>query len=124
MESQNIFKDKINSGDISFPASKVELFSLLDRYVEISKINDTPEKLIEEFKESLIKIQKYKSEKDGGTYISRIKGVVKTSANKKLNDIVFAWYGVDLITYSIQRLIVDGKIKLVGKKIYLINQER
>lgn len=122
MKSQDFFKEQIKDGIIGVPKNENETINLLDRYFEISKIKDEPTKRIEEYKNNFLKVQKYKSTKDGGAYISTIKSGLNTLANKKLNDVVFAWYGVDLTTYAIQRLIVDGKIKLIGKKVYLINQ--
>ena len=119
MKSQEIFKGKIHKGEITIPSDTVELVSLLDRYMDISKMNDHPKHLIEKYNLAFIQAQKYKSRSCGGAYISAIKQALKTSANKNLNDIVLAWYGVDLMTYTIQQLIVEEKIKLKGKKVYL-----
>lgn len=123
MKSQEIFKGKIHKGEISLPKDTVELVSMLDRYLDISEINDHPHELVEQFKISFIQAQKYKKMKCGGAYISAIKQALGTAANNNLNKIILAWYETDLITYAIQQLIIDEKIKLKGKKVYLTEAE-
>ena len=55
-------------------------------------------------------------------YISRIKEGVLNGKNKKFNNAYKVIYGVDAITRIIQKLIVEKKIKVIGKKIYLIGE--
>lgn len=121
MKSQDEFKMRIYKGDIPIPRDSVGLVSLLDRYLSISKIGHYPDGEIEGFKFAILQAQKYKAAKCGGAYISAIKQAVSTQGNSELNEIVTAWLGIDLMTHALQRLVVEGEIKIKGKRVYLKN---
>lgn len=119
MKPVEIFKSKILSGDIKIPVDEISLISLMDRYSVASSADYDLENKVDKIKDSIITVHGYNAKPDGGCYISSIRRVVIGKSTSVLNGVVQSVYGVDLITYCIQRLIVDGKIRLVGKKVFM-----
>lgn len=122
MSLQNKFKELIYQGEIEMPANNSELTTLLERYAIVSNFKGDICAQMEDFKALILLAHKQKSMGKAGCYISAIKTRTSGISNTKLKVAVRALYDVDLMTHSIQRLVADGKIKVNGKKIYLISE--
>lgn len=121
MTAAEIMRSMVFTGEIKNPESPAEIVHLMDRFVAASSLSEPLQGAIESYKDSLVNAHSYKSGKKDWAYISMLKQATANEQVGKLDKVVFAVYGVDLITYSIQQLIVDNRIKLNGKKVYLVN---
>lgn len=113
------FKEMVESGEIPFPANNKEMFDVFTRYKYVADHDFDLDDEINLFKIAFLKMQRVKSGSKKYCYISAIEQGVMKNRYRMLSDVVLALYGVNLMTYAIQRLIVDGKIALSGKKVFL-----
>ena len=124
MKAQDIFKGRVHSGEIAIPGDSYELCLLLESYSKTLEFKGDFYDAVEDYKDSIIVAHKYKSLSCGGAYITALRQARKSNNHTALNEAAESLFGVDLMVYSIQQLIVEEKIKVIGKKVYLINQER
>lgn len=124
MKATDKFKMMIVDGEIEIPKTTSELLLVIDRYSIASNFNVDVESKIEELKDSFISTHKTKSNGKPCCYISRIKNGMMNLSNKKFNDVFKALNGVDVTNHIIEQLIIEERIKLIGKKAYLTNQEQ
>ncbi len=122
MNPRDLIKEMIYKGEIETPRTDGELITLLERYRVAASVSYCLKERIDAYKDMIITAHKYKSKGEKGCYISRIKQGLNGVSNVILNDVVVAVYGVELMTKAIQELIVEERIKVIGKKIHLINQ--
>ena len=113
-------KFRILEGKIEIPKTPSDLVLSLDCFLSVSKSNDDVGEKLKEFKHMFLSVHKSKSGREKFCYISRIKGGILGSKNKKFNDAYKFVFGIDAITSVIKTLIIEEKIKVVGKKVYLI----
>ena len=121
MKAQDIFKGRIYSGEIAMPGDSHELCLLLESYAKAIEFKGDFYSAVEDYKESIIVAHKYKSLECGGAYITALRQAKKSNNHKALNEATESLFGIDLMIYSIQRLVVEGRVKVIGKKVYLIN---
>lgn len=123
MTPKDLMKKMIYKGDIETPIDDDGLISLMGRYATASRVDYCLQDRIDLYKDMIIKAHAYKSMSSDGCYISLIKQALRSLSHATLDDVVTAVYGVDLMTKAIQELIVEDRISVRGKKIYLIKQE-
>ena len=120
MKAIERLKVMIIDGEISQPKTSGGLVSLLETALFISDCKDDIEDKVKQLKHSFLSMYKIKSGGERSCYISRIKDGMLSGKNKKFNDVFKSLYGVDAIEHVIKQLIVEDKIKVIGKKVYLI----
>lgn len=113
------FKSMLSSGEISTPADFNEMSRLLDRHESLVSHSFDLDEEIDIFKLAFLNMHRIKSGNKKYCYISAIKQGVMKKRFKILDDVVWSLYETDLMTYTIQRLIVEGKISLSVKKVFL-----
>jgi hypothetical protein len=115
----------VASGKIKLPKSPEELLFIMDRFLKVSTTSFSSDELkegIESFKDDFVAKHKTKSAGKKWCYISAIKDGMMGKKNKKLSYAVKVIHETDLTTLAIQQLIVENRIKLNGKKVYLVTQ--
>tara|TARA_R110000851_G_scaffold60415_3_gene139457 strand:- start:1905 stop:2279 length:375 start_codon:yes stop_codon:yes gene_type:complete len=124
MQLIEALKFRVLEGKIEIPKTPSDLVLNLDCFLSVSKSNDDVGEKLNEFKSMFLSVHKSKSGGKRFCYISRIKGGILGSKNKKFNDAYKFVFGIDAITSVITTLIIEKKIEIIGKKVYLINQEQ
>ena len=120
MQLIEALKFRILESKVDLPKTPSDLVLNLDCFLSVSKINDDVGEKLKEFKSMFLSVHKSKSGRDRFCYMSRIKGGILGSKNKKFNDAYKFVFGIDAITSVIRTLTVEEKIKVIGKKVYLI----
>ena len=123
MQLIEALKFRILEGKIDIPETASDLVLSLDCFLSVSKCNDDVSEKLKEFKSMFLSVHKSKSGGERFCYISRIKGGILGSKNKRFNDAYKLVFGIDAITSVIKTLIAEEKIKLIGKKVYLIGEQ-
>jgi hypothetical protein len=116
------FEEMLKSGEITFPTNHDEMMCVLARYKYVIEHEFDMDKEFELFKILFVRMHRVKSGSKKYCYISAIKQGVMTNKFRTLSDIILSLHGIDLMTYAIQRLIVEDKIALSRKKVFLVNQ--
>ena len=122
MKATEVMKKMIYKGEIDLPTSDAELMQLMERYSVASRMDESVVDVVNSYKELILSVYQYKSQGRDSCYISAIKQAVSSAYYERISESVMAVYGVDLVTRAIQMLVVDEKVAVVGKRIYLLNQ--
>lgn len=116
------FEEMLKAGEIKFPESYDELMAVLSRYKYVVEHEFDVDEEVEHFKVLFLNMHRVKSGSKKYCYISAIKQGVMTKKFRLLSDVILALHGVDLMTYAIQRLIIDEKIALSSRKVFLTSK--
>ena len=123
MKSTEKFRMIIADGIIPMPKTHGELISIVDQYRFILEFPFDMDLEIELAKDAFVDMHEKKAGGENGCYISRISDGIMGQSRKRFAEVFSIIEGKDLIKHVIERLIVEERIKIIGKKVYLIGEE-
>ena len=114
-------KLNIIKGTVKVPESPEELLDFVDRCLALEKVQDDVGEKIDSMKLSFLQHCKTRSKDGKSQYASQIRGDMKSKATTRFNLAHKLAFGHDAHIRVIHELVQEGKIKMFGKRVRLLD---